>query len=95
MASIRNSSEAILFGSLKLGGSRASTGLWVGIKRNSPTSVNNFYWVDGSPMTNPQQYFCAGEPQSSEFAAAYWTSTSCLEDFSTNWFALFSNLMLV
>ena len=69
-----------------MGESQASTGLWIGLMRTDASSVNNYQWFDGYPINDPQQYFCSNEPQNSEYNAAFWTNTNCLEDFSYNWY---------
>ena len=89
MAAARTSAEFSLFGSLKQGGYRADTGLWIGIHRTDLNSVNSFRWYDKSPISNPQQYFCSGEPGNREYGGAFWSQTYCLEGFSYNWYVVF------
>ena len=78
LASIRNSSELYLLGSLKPQPDR-SNGMWIGGHRVAISAP--YHWLDGWTATTPYNYFCNGEPQNVEYYVSFWSSGSCIEDF--------------
>jgi len=57
-------------------------GTWIGLKRNA-SAQNNFYWVDGTPLSGQYSNWARGEPSMiSEKCVLFWGPTAA---FPNGW----------